>query len=85
MRETVRGSPGSPITTEDVAAKAGELVAPVPGADKCAGLIDKMALDRTGGEIRSSADAGSVVTTFISKLPKGTRQDPVHAVRGGLV
>ena len=40
--DTVRGSPGNPMPTEEVAAKARELMTPALGADKCARLIDKI-------------------------------------------
>lgn len=37
--DTVRGSPANPMTSEEVAAKARELMAPVLGSEKCAQLI----------------------------------------------
>jgi 2-methylcitrate dehydratase PrpD len=42
MNDTVRGSPGNPMSTEEVAAKARELIAPVFGDQKCARLIDRV-------------------------------------------
>ncbi|MGH8633129.1 MAG: MmgE/PrpD family protein [Burkholderiales bacterium] len=40
--DTVRGSPGNPMSSEEVASKARELIAPVLGNDKCAMLIDRI-------------------------------------------
>src|SRR5688572_17087239 len=53
--DTVRGSPGNPMTSEEVAAKARELMAPVLGRERCATLIDRIfALEtvRNIGELR---------------------------------
>ena len=53
--DTVRGSPGNPMTGEEVAAKARELMAPVLGKERCAMLIDRIfALETVGniGELR---------------------------------
>jgi 2-methylcitrate dehydratase PrpD len=44
--DTVRGSPENPMTSEEVSAKARDLMAPVLGSEKCAKLIEKiLALD----------------------------------------
>jgi 2-methylcitrate dehydratase PrpD len=54
--DTVRGSPGNPMSTEEVAAKARELMTPVLGAGKCERLIETMlSLEKIGdvGELRS--------------------------------
>ena len=40
--DTVRGSPGNPMTSDEVAAKARELIAPVLGSAKCERLIDRI-------------------------------------------
>jgi 2-methylcitrate dehydratase PrpD len=42
MNDTVRGSPGNPMSSEEVAAKARELIAPVLGDQKCSRLIDRI-------------------------------------------
>ena len=45
--DTVRGSPENPMTSEEVIAKAQELIVPVLGTDKCAELVDRVfALER---------------------------------------
>jgi 2-methylcitrate dehydratase PrpD len=47
--DTVRGSPENPMTTEEVIAKARDLIAPVLGDEKCAQLVRKiMALEEVG-------------------------------------
>jgi 2-methylcitrate dehydratase PrpD len=40
--DTVRGSPENPMTSEEVSAKARDLMAPVLGSEKCAALIEKI-------------------------------------------
>jgi len=40
--DTVRGSPENPMTSEEVIAKARELIVPVLGDEKCARLIDRL-------------------------------------------
>ena len=40
--DTVRGSPENPMTSEEVVAKARDLIAPVLGNEKCAELIEKI-------------------------------------------
>ncbi len=40
--DTVRGRPENPMSGEEVAAKARDLITPVLGADQCARLIDKV-------------------------------------------
>jgi 2-methylcitrate dehydratase PrpD len=40
--DTVRGSPENPMTSEEVIAKARDLMAPVLGNEKCAQLIDRL-------------------------------------------
>jgi 2-methylcitrate dehydratase PrpD len=40
--DTVRGSPENPMTSEEVTAKARDLIAPVLGSEKCAKLVDKI-------------------------------------------
>jgi 2-methylcitrate dehydratase PrpD len=40
--DTVRGSPENPMTPEEVAAKARDLIAPVLGPEKCAKLIERI-------------------------------------------
>ena len=40
--DTVRGSPGNPMTTEEVAAKARDLIAPILGNDKCTKLVERI-------------------------------------------
>ncbi|HZM43704.1 MAG TPA: MmgE/PrpD family protein [Burkholderiales bacterium] len=40
--DTVRGSPGNPMTSDEVTAKARDLMAPVLGAQKCATLIERI-------------------------------------------
>lgn len=53
--ETVRGSPGNPMTTEEVAAKARDLIEPVFGSGRTERLVERMlALDAVTnvGELR---------------------------------
>ncbi len=40
--DNVRGTPENPMTREEVVAKARDLITPVLGAAKCAGLLDKL-------------------------------------------
>ncbi len=55
QNDTVRGSPENPMTSEEVAVKARDLMAPVLGDEKCAKLIERiLALEDVGdiGELR---------------------------------
>jgi len=40
--DTVRGSPENPMSSDEVSAKARDLMAPVLGSEKCAALIEKI-------------------------------------------
>jgi 2-methylcitrate dehydratase PrpD len=62
--DTVRGSPENPMTSEEVIAKARELMVPVLGNEKCAKLIDRLcALEivRDIRELRPLLQRGNVL------------------------
>lgn len=50
--DAVRGSPENPMTSEEVMAKARDLIVPVLGDEKCAKLIDKLFALEDVGDIR---------------------------------
>jgi len=50
--DTVRGSPENPMTSEEVIAKARELMVPVLGNEKCTKLIDRLCVLEDVRDIR---------------------------------
>jgi 2-methylcitrate dehydratase PrpD len=40
--DNVRGTPENPMTRDEILAKAGDLISPVLGAEKCSGLLHKI-------------------------------------------
>lgn len=50
--DTVRGSPENPMSSEEVTAKARDLIVPVLGNEKCAKLIDRLIALEEVGDIR---------------------------------
>lgn len=50
--DTVRGSPANPMNSEEVAAKARDLMAPVLGSAKCERLIETLLALETTGDVR---------------------------------
>jgi 2-methylcitrate dehydratase PrpD len=50
--DNVRGTPENPMTREEVVAKARDLIVPVLGEQKCAGLIGKILALESVGDIR---------------------------------
>ena len=62
--DTVRGSPENPMTSEEVMAKARDLIAPVLGDEKCAKLIESLFALEEVGDIRRASTAASARLKF---------------------